>query len=97
MRGAAMSNKLCVRENADESEFQGGVVLSERDRRMLKEIEKGLCVADPAFVRWFRAAVAHAMGSPHCAPAAAGSNKARVGAGSDSCLVWAWQYLAVLW
>jgi hypothetical protein len=72
-------------------------VLSKRDRRILEAIERGLCAADPGFVQRFRAAVANAMGSPRAAQAAAGPNKGRVGLGTDSCLLWAWQYLAVLW
>jgi len=75
----------------------GGAVLSERDRRILEGIERGLCAADPGFVHWFRAAVAHAMGSPRAAQATSGPNKGRVGAGTNPCLLWAWQYLAVLW
>ena len=73
-------------------------MLSERDRRILEGIERGLCAADPGFVHWFRAAVAHAMGSPpRAAQAASEPNKGRVGAGTNACLLWPWQYLAVLW
>ena len=72
-------------------------MLSERDRSILEGIERGLVVADPGFVHWFRAAVAHAMGSPRAAQATTWPNKERVGAGADACLPWAWQYLAVLW
>jgi hypothetical protein len=56
-------------------------VLSERDRRMLEEIERGLCAADPRFVQRFRAAVAHTMESIRAARAGTAPTKGRVGTG----------------
>jgi hypothetical protein len=94
---AAMPNKSRVRETSGESECREGTVLSERDRRMLEEIERGLCAADAGFVQRYRTAVARTMESPRAAQAATGPNKGRVGTRTDACLRWAWQYLVVLW